>query len=185
MVSLFSQAPFYSKLPRLAELQQASGGRDEQLRLARRGMRLAYAVFVPGMLLVGFVAQPSLELIGSQTSFVQPGLWAVLALAFFAERYGAMHLQLYSLTNHIIWHVANGLAGAVMVLTAVLLYAQVELYAFPLAMLIANAGVYATISAWHSRRAFQLRLMSFESRTAWPALAVLLGGLALWLGNQN
>ena len=180
MVSLFSQAPFYSKLPRLAELQ-ASGQRSDQLRLARRGMGLAHAVFVPGMLLMAFAAQPLLALIGSQTAFVAPGVWAVLALALFAERFGAMHLQLYSLTNHILWHVANGLAGLVMVATAVLAYPQAQLYAFPLAMLLAYGGVYAVFASWHSRRAFGLRMLAFESRGAWPALAVLLAGLALSL----
>ncbi len=181
MVSLFSQAPFYSKLPRLAELQ-ASGQRTEQLRLARRGMGLAHAAFVPAMLGVAFAAQALLDLIGSQTPFVAPGVWAVLVLALFAERFGAMHLQLYSLTNHILWHVANGLAGAVMVLTAALVYPWVKVYAFPLAMLLAYGGVYATYCAWHSRRAFGLGLLAFESRAALPALAVLLVGLmvSLW-----
>jgi len=180
MVSLFSQAPFYSKLPRLAELQ-AGGQRAEQLRLARRGMGLAYAAFVPGMLLVAFAAQPFLAFIGSQTPFVSPGLWAVLALALFAERFGAMHLQLYSLTNHILWHLANGMAGLVMVVTAALVYPHAQLYAFPVAMLLAYGGVYATYAAWHSRRAFGLQLLAFESRTALPALVALLAGLALSL----
>ncbi len=180
MVSLFSQAPFYSKLPRLAELQ-AGGHRTEQLRLARRGMGMAHAAFVPGMLLVAFAAQPLLALIGSQTPFVSPGVWAVLALALFAERFGAMHLQLYSLTNHILWHVANGAAGLVMVVTAALAYPHAQLYAFPLAMLVAYGGVYATYAAWHSRRAFKLQLLAFEARTAVPALLLLLAGLALSL----
>jgi hypothetical protein len=184
MVSLFSQAPFYSKLPRLAELQ-ASGQRAEQLRLARRGMGMAHAAFVPGMLLVAFAAQPLLSVIGSQTPFVTPGVWAVLALALFAERFGAMHMQLYSLTNHILWHVANGLSGLVMVTVAALTYPHAHLYAFPVAMLIAYGGVYAAYAAWHSRRAFGLRLLSFESRSALPALALLLAGLALSLGLMS
>jgi O-antigen/teichoic acid export membrane protein len=111
LISQFCQAPFYSKLPRLAELQSA-GNLVEQLRLTQRGMRVAYWVFALGAVAVALSADRVLHLIGSRTQFVSPGVWAVLALAYFAERFGAMHLQLYSLTNHIVWHIANGVSGS-------------------------------------------------------------------------
>ena len=176
LISQFCQAPFYSKLPRLAELQ-AAGKRDEQLQLAQRGMRLAYWVFVIGALTVALSAQPLLHAIGSQTQFVPDGVWALLALAFFAERFGAMHLQLYSLTNHIVWHIANGVTGLAMIVLAVGLYPLLQVYAFPTAMLLSYVLIYCGYSARLSRRAFSIALLQFEARTSMLPAACIITGL--------
>lgn len=178
MISQFCQAPFYSKLPRMAELQ-AAGQQTQQLRLAQRGMRIAYWVFVAGALLVAVSAEPLLAAVSSRTPFVPMGVWALLALAFIAERFGAMHLQLYSLTNHIVWHIANGATGLVMMVAATLAYQRLGVYAFPAAMFLAYSTVYCVYSAGRTRAAFNLSLLSFESRTAVPAAAVLCIGLGL------
>jgi hypothetical protein len=130
---------------------------------------------------VALLVGPVLEAIGSRTAFVAPGVWALLALAFFAERFGAMHLQLYSLTNHIVWHIANGVTGVLMIVLATLAFPRVGPYAFPLAMLLAYAGFYCVYSAAHSRAAFRFSLLRFESRTAAPAAAALCTGLGLSL----
>ena len=180
LISQFCQAPFYSKLPRLAEMQ-AAGQQTEQLRLAQRGMRMAYWVFAGFAVLVALAAEPLLQAIGSRTSFVSAGVWTVLALAFFAERFGAMHLQLYSLTNHIVWHIANGVTGVVMIVIAALAYPRFKELAFPGAMLVAYAGFYSVYSVAHSKAAFKLRLWHFESRTAVPAAVALCTGLGLAL----
>ena len=180
MISQFCQAPFYSKLPRMAALQ-AAGQQAEQLRLAQRGMRLAYWVYAAGALVVAVFAGPLLQVIGSRTAFAAPGVWTLMALAFFAERFGAMHLQLYSLTNHIVWHIANGVTGLLMIAIAWLIYPRLGAYAFPLAMLLAYISFYCVYSASHTRKAFALQLLRFESRTAAPAAVVLCAGLGLAL----
>ena len=180
VISQFCQAPFYSKLPRLAELH-ATGQQAEQLRLTQRGMRLAYWVYAAGALVVAVFADPLLQAIGSRTHFVPPQVWALLALAFFAERFGAMHLQLYSLTNHIVWHIANGVSGVLMIAIAAMTYQRLGNLAFPAAMFLSYAGFYCAYSAMHTRAAFKLSLFSFESRTAIPAAAALCAGLGLAL----
>ncbi len=78
LISQFSQAPFYSKLPRLASLY-VEGNRGEQLLLAQRGMRLAHWVFIAGVVVVLVFAQPILNLIGSHTPFVSREIWALMA----------------------------------------------------------------------------------------------------------
>lgn len=174
-ISQICQAPYYSKLPRLAELQ-AAGQQGEQLRLAQRGMSFAYWVYAISAVIAAVATAPLLQWIGSRTPFVSPGLWALMALAFFAERFGAMHLQLYSLTNHIVWHIANGVTGMIMILIASTAYPSIGVYAFPLAMLLAYSGFYCVYSVTHTRKAFGLRLMAFESRTSMlPALALCAG----------
>ena len=38
-----------------------------------------------------------------------------------AERVGALHIQLYSMTNHIVWHIANGVTGILLIVLAALI----------------------------------------------------------------
>lgn len=180
LISQFCQAPFYSKLPRMAELQ-AAGLQTAQLQLAQRGMRLAYWVFVAGSLLVAVAGQPALQALGSRTAFVSPQVWSLLALAFFAERFGAMHLQLYSLTNHIVWHIANSISGLLMVLIAITAFRNMGSMAFPIAMLASYVGFYCVYAALHTRAAFKINLLRFELGTAIPAALTLCAGLVLAL----
>lgn len=178
MVSQFAQAPFYSKLPRLAELQ-AKGERGQQLTLARHGMRAAHWVFVAGAIVLAVVAVPLLTLLHSKTAFVPPAVWALMCAAFFVERYGAMHLQLYSLSNHIVWHIANGVTGCLMLAFALLLYPRLGMLAFALAMLLAYAGFYAVYSVAHSRRAYQFNLWTFERAISLPPALAMLAALGV------
>lgn len=172
MISQFAQAPFYSKLPRLAELQ-AMGDKSTQIVIAQKGMRMAHWIFALGAITVAFLVQPMLDLIGSRTQFVSPGIWALMSLAFFAERFGAMHLQLFSLTNKIVWHIANGVTGSLMIAIAAISYSYIHQYSFPLAMLLAYACFYCTYSASKSYAAFSLPFAKFELNTSFPAAAVM------------
>jgi hypothetical protein len=175
-ISQFAQAPFYSKLPRLTELH-AAGQREQQLAIAQRGMHLAHWIFVLGVLTTTAFVGPLLTIIGSHTAFVAPAIWAVMGLAFFVERFGAMHLQLYSLTNHIVWHIANGVTGVIMVAVATVLYPAIQAMAFPVAMLVAYAGFYAVYSARKSVTALDIHFLSFERLTSLAPACVL--GLGL------
>jgi hypothetical protein len=176
MVSQFAQAPFYSKLPRLAELQ-AQGARGQQLALAQKGMRAAHWVFAAGATALAVLAVPLLSLLHSKTAFVPASVWAVMCAAFFVERFGAMHLQLYSLSNHIVWHIANGVTGCLMLVLALLLYPHLGMLAFALAMLLAYAGFYAIYSVAHSRRAYHFNLWTFERSISLPPAVALLAAL--------
>ena len=172
-ISSFSQAPFYTKLPYLAQLR-AQGDYQEQVRVAGRGMTWSYWTYVAGFVAVGLGADFALRVMGSNTNFVEPRLWALIGVAILVERYGAMHLNLYSTTNHIISHVANGVAGVLFVAVSALLASRAGVFAFPLGLLAGNLGFYAWYSARHSYRAFHLRFWSFERAIALPPLAVVL-----------
>ena len=172
MTSRFSQAPFYSKLPLLARLR-AQGDTGEQVRLARRGMALSHWTFVLGFVGLGLFATPLLGLIGSNAAFADPLLWALLGLGTMLERYGAMHIQLYSTTNHIIWHIANGVSGTIYLVVSLVLYTFIGVYAFPAGILVGHAGFYSWYAARHSYRTFQLRLWPFERATLLKPLALM------------
>jgi len=157
----FSQAPFYSKIPLLARLR-AEGNIKRQISIARQGMILSYWIFVLGYISVGILATPLLKLIGSNADFVEPLLWACMGLGFFLERYGAMHIQLYSTTNHIILHIANGVSGVIYLVFSFLLLDFIDVYAFPVAIIISQLGFYTWYSARHSYKIFHIRFWSFE-----------------------
>lgn len=169
-VSQFSQAPFYSKLPQMAQ-SYAKGDTPNQLALALRGMRLAHWVFAAGAIGIGVLGAPLLTLIGSNTPFVDNHIWWLLSAAFFTERLGAMYLQLYSTTNHIVWHIANGVTGVLMLGFAWLLFPHLDMAALPLAMLLAYAGFYTVYAIYLSRKAFKFSWLRFEARSAALPLA--------------
>ena len=172
LVSRFSRAPFYSKLPLLARLH-AQGNTETQVQLARRGMTLSHWSFVVGFIGLGLFAPPLLVFIRSNATFADPMLWTLLGAGILVERYGAMHIQLYSTTNHIIWHIANGVSGVIYVLVSLLLYRRLGVYAFPLGILVAYLGFYSWYAAKHSYQRFNLRFWSFERRPLLQPLSVM------------
>jgi O-antigen/teichoic acid export membrane protein len=161
MVSAFSQAPFYSKLPAFARLF-AEDKKNDLVSLAKKGMRMSHWCYVAGFICLGIAGEPLLKFIGSNAEFPTSLLWSLMGLAFFVERYGAMHLQLYSITNHIIWHIANGLAGVIYILVCLSLFNKVGVYAFPLGLIAGYVGFYAWYSAMYSYKIFGLSFMTFE-----------------------
>jgi hypothetical protein len=178
-VSQFSQAPFYSKLPQMA-LQYAQGQKGEQLQLAMRGMKLSHWVFMAGVLTVGYLATPLLELVGSKTPFVSSTLWWLMGAAFFVERLGAMYLQLYSTTNHIVWHIANGVTGALMLGLGSALFPQIGITALPLSMMLAYAGFYTWYAIYLARKAFHFHWLGFERRSAMLPVVTALVGITIY-----
>jgi len=173
IVSQFSQAPFYSKLPLLARFR-SEGNLEKQIQLAKRGMTLGYWTYVAGFIGLGVLATPLLTLISSNAEFVSPLLWGIMGLSMFAERYGAMHLQLYSTTNHIIWHIAHGVSGVIYLVVSLALFKQIGVYAFPIGTLAGYLGFYCWYAAMHSYRAFGLKFWDFEKVVMIPPLLSIL-----------
>jgi hypothetical protein len=89
------------------------------------------------------------------------------------ERVGAMHIQLYSLTNHIVWHIANGVTGILLIATALVLYRWQGALGLPTAMLLINMVFYSPYAISYSSRAFGFDIPAFLKGTALAPLAVL------------
>jgi hypothetical protein len=179
IISQFSQAPFYSKLPYMTGLF-ASGKKQEVMAVAQRGMRISQWVLVAALLLVMIFAAPALALIGSKTQFVSFSMWTVMSLAFFVERFGAMHLQIYSLSNHILWHIANGVTGVIMVSVAAFGYTKIGLYAFPVGMLTGYAGFYAILAVKKSMPVLNTNIIAFERKASMFPLMLMLAGISIY-----
>jgi O-antigen/teichoic acid export membrane protein len=172
-VAQFSMAPFYSKLPLLAR-KRAEGDLDGLVAIARRGMTYAYWAFLMGFLLLGLLAPTLLAQLGSNVAFASPGLWALLGLAFFIHRFGGMHAQIYSTTNHITSHIADLVSGLIFMVVSALLVRRIGVYALPLGMLCGYLGFYAWFTAHQSYASIQTTFLAFEKRVVLPPLAAML-----------
>ena len=158
---IFANVPFYTRLPTLAK-EYASGATDRVIAIARTGMARTSWTFVAFIIAVGFLAPTVLDLIDSNTQFVSLAVWMLLGLSVFIERVGAMHLQLSSVTNEIVWHIANGVAGLVMLIVIPIAYLQYGLIGFPLGIMAGYLLVYAPYSMYKSYRAFDLSVLSID-----------------------
>lgn len=172
LISELCQAPFYSKIPVLSRLR-AEGRAEDQLKLAQHGMRLALWTYVSGFVTVGILGSTVLHAIGSRVEFASSALWVLLGLGFFIERYGAMHIQLYSTTNHIIWHVANGVTGTVYLIVSIGLLKFIGVFAFPVAVIVGYLSFYSWYAAMHDYRLFNSNFWQFERTVALPAAVVV------------
>ena len=169
----FSQAPFYSKLPSLATLR-SRGDLDQQRRIAKRGMTLSYISFVAACIIFGLCSDFILSIIKSDTDFVSLQFWGFLCIANLIHRYGAMHIQLYSTTNHIIWHIADGISGIIYIIVSLLLFDMLGIYSFVIGMLCGYLGFYSWYSARHSYKAFKLQLWHFDKNAVFSLLILLM-----------
>jgi len=151
-----ANAPFYTKLPVLARLY-AEGRKTELVHSARIGMLQANSVLLSGTIFLGIFAEYILKLIGSQTNFISTQVWWILALSTVLERIGAMHLQLYTITNHVVWHIANGIAGLIMLIAIPMFYSAYGVIGLPMGALAGFGGFYLPYSVIKSYKAFQIR----------------------------
>ena len=137
--SSFSQAPFYAKLPKLAQLY-AQSSIDTLVTIAKKGILFSLLTFILITIFIGTFGSYFLEMIGANATFPEKYFWFILSFAFLIERLGASYLQLYSLTGDIIWHIANGVTGILVIIF--ILYNYMNIYAFPLSMLIGYTVFY-------------------------------------------
>jgi hypothetical protein len=181
LISELAQAPLYSKLPLLARMR-SQGRFTQQLILAQREMRLSYAIYVLGFIGIGAAAPGLLHALGSRVVFVDNRIWALLGVGILAERFGSMHLQLYSTTNHIIWHVATGISSGIYLATIALMVPISAVYAFPVALIVSYGGFYSWYAARHVYRLFSIDGFLFERGTSLiPTVVIVLYAIiAFW-----
>ncbi|MGA0557755.1 hypothetical protein ACO2Q8_13955 [Larkinella sp. VNQ87] len=169
----FSQAPFYSRLPELSSYS----GKGDMLKLrttAQKNMFRVYLIFSIGFLGVSFLHEPLFKLIGSNAQFPDSLLWNLLGFAYIVDRYGAMHLQLYSTSNHIIWHKLNGITGILMITLSLFLYQYMNVYALPLGMLISYILCYSWYAPYKSYQFINVSFWNFERTTFIPFIVLFI-----------
>lgn len=171
-VNQFAQAPFYSRIPQLNRLK-AEGRDGDVLKSAYAGMRGTYATLVLGVVALAWGLPILLRLWGSGANPVMPGFWWMMSFALLIERFSAMHLHLYSTTNVIVWHIANGGAGLLYMLGMAVSFPWFGAMALPIGMLFGNLVFFAWYTSGKSRTAFGFPLVRTELTSFLPALLFL------------
>lgn len=153
----FSNAPFYTKIPTLNRLYVAGKYKD-LLSIAKRSQKISLLVFLLISLLVMIVGGVTEKIV----LYPSVGAWYLMAIAGIIERYGAMHLQIYSLTGDIVWHKLNGLTAFVYLLFSVpIFFYQTEL-SIPLGIIISYSLVYTRLACRKSMEKFDFNIMTYD-----------------------
>jgi len=169
-IKTVSMAPLYSKIPLLARLR-VQGNLSELVKIVKRSMLMSHFVYITGFIIVGIFSDSILKLIHSNVPFVSQDLWVLIGFAFFIHRYGAMHIQVYLSTNHVISHIADGISGVLYVVSALILSKYIGVYAIPVGLIIGYLGFYAWYAAGHSYKSMRVSFWKFEKKAALlPAL---------------
>lgn len=169
--SSFSQAPFYSRLPYYTQLYSQNLIK-ELIANSMEGMKKSYYVFIFFFFSIGILAQPLLSILGSKSDFVSLDLWVLICFGFLVERFGAMYLQLYTLTNVIIWHIANGITGLLMIIFSFVLQNTIGIYAFPVSMLASYLVFFAPYVIRKTYKEFNISFIKNESGTFLQAVLI-------------
>lgn len=175
-VNGFSHAPFISKIPLLSRLY-AVGDYTRLLTVAKRAMVASYWVYMLGFSFILILISIKQALPFDTGSFPSTTIWLTFGTCFLIERLGSLHIQLFSLTNVIIWHKANAVASFFTLLFAVGIYLNnfVEpLYLFPVSMSLSYLTTYVPISMYHSCKRFTLNPFYFELTTSFPVILLLI-----------
>jgi len=163
VLNQFSQVPFYARLPILAGYRAKNQIRALE-DLATTAMQHSYWVYVIGFGVLGLLGPWAFEIVESRTQFPSGLFWAILGAGTLVERFGAMHLQLFSTTNRIVWHKANGIFSIGFVSLLLSFASSLAELAYPVALLGANIGLYAPYSASHSYSSIHIDRKTFEKR---------------------
>lgn len=172
-VKEISMAPFYSKIPLFSRLR-IQGDVKQLIQKAQRGMFLSHLVFAVGVITIGLISNYLLVYINSDTKFVSNELWLLISLAYFIHRFGAMHMQLYLTTNHVIGHIADGVSGVIFIGVTLLLINSYQIYAIPIGMIAGYAGFYAWYSAYFSYKSIHVNAFKFEYKVSLLPIVLLI-----------
>jgi O-antigen/teichoic acid export membrane protein len=176
VISEFSRAPFYTKIPQLSQAW-IKGDKDLTITIANKSMFKVCWIFAISVVGCGFVSPYLLSFINSNTVFPNQLLWGVMAIAFYLERVGAMHIQLYSTSNKIIWHVVNGITGCITLVALFLLIPTYGVLAYPMAMVISSLLFSLWVSMYKSYNLLELSFSTFDMKISLPPFLFILSFL--------
>jgi uncharacterized membrane protein YdcZ (DUF606 family) len=173
VITLLAQPPFYARIPQLVHLW-SSGRREKFLQSSQIGMRYSLYLVVVGFAITGYAVPIILELLGSDVKFVNSEFWSILFVAYFLERYGAMHIQIHSMNNVVVWHWANGIAGTIFILANVALYSYFGILALPIALLTSNSIFFVWYCGIKSFRLTKAPFFRFEAGASLGPILLML-----------
>ena len=171
-----SKAPFYSKLPKLAK--SFNSDFDKAFHLIRKRFFLSLLLFSITVIFVGLFGSKILILLESKTKLCSDLFWACLGVGFFVERYSAMHLNIYTLSNHIVWHkmyFVSGLLYIIFMSLFINIFSEnYKLFAFPLSLLFSELFFSSWYSSKYSIKLLKTSFFDFEIKSSFMPLIIIL-----------
>lgn len=172
----FASPQFHTAIPRFVRLFKQGDAAGLIGDAGRRFIRTNWSLAI-ALVTIAFIGSFLLQVIGSEVNFISIDIWMILTVGAILERSGAMHIQLYSLTNKILWHIANGVTGLIilMFLYPALVYAG--LYGVSVVVAFAYAVFYVPFCMVHSYRQYSLTFSDFDFKGLFgPLIFVLVFG---------
>lgn len=161
IISEFSRAPFYANLPTFAQKFQLLDT-GKLLSVIKKSIDSSIFLTTICLLFVLFLGNYSFKLIGSNVNSIDYLLWFLFSLNLLFERLGAMHFQIHSLSNKVVWHKANLIYGLIFILVSIFTIKLLGLYAIPFAMLAGNLLYYTPIALKTTFKYYSYKFYKFN-----------------------
>lgn len=163
MIKRFSNVFINSKIPKMALLR--SNGQIKALEnIVSRSYSNSNWFFVIIFSFIISFAPILFELINSSQYFSKPYLWYLMGIAFFADRFGNNHLQIFNTTNIIVGHKLSAISGIIQILFIFLTYKFLNIYAFPVGIALGYILYFNWNSAKLSYQSLKSNFVDFERR---------------------
>lgn len=174
IVKNFANAPFYSKIPYMNQLFLLKD-KKPLLTLATQRIKYTLLILTFSMGIIIIFANDILTLINSNVNLVNNNIFIILMLAAFFERYGALHIQLLSLSNNIIWHISNGISGALFIIISCCFinFGLEPVFAFSTALLISYIAFYSWYCSYKSYAFYKMDFIKTEYKTTLIPIIVM------------
>ncbi|NHZ85159.1 MAG: hypothetical protein GWP19_04685 [Planctomycetia bacterium] len=175
LIRNIANAPFYSKIPYMNQLFIRKD-RESLLKLAFQRINISLTIQTLLIGIIGVSGNYILILIGSNVNLVDINIWTILMLSYFLERYGALHIQLLSLSNNIIWHIANSITGILFIIFSYILLNLVNdpILAFSVAILASTICFYTWYSSYKSYTFYKMDFFKTEYKTTLVSVIIIL-----------
>jgi len=182
MIGFLAMSPYVSRLPELGRLW-AQQKTKAQNQLARDGMVLSMWWFALLVLAAPLGVALANQFRPNSFGFVTLDIWIALVVSSALHRYGALHMQNYTVTNDVKWHIADTVnAGLFMALLWVFFYG--DIIVLPLSQAAALLLFYVPYSRYLNRQRFQFYLHQDIPGVVLPVAAAI-SILALMLFLQG
>lgn len=135
--SSFSQAPFYSQLPRWGKLFLDNNKRKLLINDVSYRVLLSLTVYSALSLLTLIFLQAFFELLNITAPLPDKSLFAIAIIAVALERVCSMMLQFYTLAGKVVWHKVNGINGILIVIFCYVSYEFLGIWCFFYASILA------------------------------------------------
>lgn len=167
-----SQVPLYAYLPTLAKYYAASE-HQKILTFFSKKLRLTSALYIAGAISFLLIGQPLLTFLGANKISPSNAVITLIFTALFVERLGSAYMQLYTLSNHIIWHWVNGITGTIIIALTFISTPYLQETAFPAAYLAGNLLIISWIPMMKAKSHFNIRDRQGETWLVMGILAII------------